>query len=90
VGDLACDEALFDRLRELRRTLASERGVPPYIVFSDVALRHMAREYPTTPAAFGLIHGVGDKKLKEFGDPFTAEIESFMENNPRQEFAEEG
>jgi ATP-dependent DNA helicase RecQ len=86
VGDLACDEALFDRLRELRRTLASERGVPPYIVFSDVALRHMAREYPTTPAAFGLIHGVGDKKLKEFGDTFTAEIAKFLETNPRKEF----
>ena len=86
VGDLACDEALFDRLRELRRTLASERGVPSYIVFSDVALRHMAREYPITLAAFGLIHGVGDKKLKEFGDTFTAEIEAFLENNSRQEF----
>ncbi|MDC0050653.1 DNA helicase RecQ [Verrucomicrobia bacterium] len=86
VGDLACDEALFDCLRELRRTLASERGVPPYIVFSDVALRHMAREYPITLAAFGLIHGVGDKKLKEFGDTFTAEIEAFLENNPRKEF----
>lgn len=86
VGDLACDEALFDRLREMRRTLASERGVPPYIVFSDVALRHMAREYPITLAAFGLIHGVGDKKLKEFGDTFTAEIEAFLENNSRQEF----
>jgi ATP-dependent DNA helicase RecQ len=90
VGDLACDEALFDRLRELRRTLASERGVPPYIVFSDVALRHMAREYPTTPAAFGLIHGVGDKKLKEFGDTFTAEIEKYLEANPRKEFDARG
>jgi len=86
VGNLACDEALFDRLRELRRNLASERGVPPYIVFSDVALRHMAREYPITASAFGLIHGVGDKKLKEFGDTFTAEIEAFLESNPRQEF----
>jgi len=88
VGDLACDETLFDRLRELRRTLASERGVPPYIVFSDVALRHMAREYPITLTAIGLIHGVGDKKLKEFGDTFTAKIESFLENNPRQEISE--
>ncbi len=86
VGDLACDEALFDRLRELRRTLASERGLPPYIVFSDVALRHMAREYPITLAAFGLIHGVGDKKLKEFGDAFTSEIAKFLEANPRQEY----
>ncbi len=86
VGDLACDEALFDCLRELRRTLASERGVPPYIVFSDVALRHMARDYPITLTDFGLIHGVGDKKLEEFGDMFTAEIEKYLEANPRKEF----
>jgi ATP-dependent DNA helicase RecQ len=61
--------------------------VPPYIVFSDVALRQMAREYPMTLETFGLIHGVGDKKLKEFGDMFTAEIEKYLEDNPRQEFA---
>ena len=45
-GELACDQTLFDQLRTLRRELASERGVPPYIIFGDVALRHMAREYP--------------------------------------------
>ena len=43
----------------------------------------MAHDYPDTLGAFGLIHGVGDNKLKEFGDTFTAEIESFLENNPR-------
>ena len=47
-GEITCDEALFERLRELRKRLADERDVPAYIVFSDVALRQMAREYPTT------------------------------------------
>src|SRR6201999_3480182 len=42
-GEIDCDEALFDRLRQLRKRLADERGVPPYIVFSDVSLRQMAR-----------------------------------------------
>ena len=86
-GGIECDEALFDQLRALRLSLATERGVPPYIVFSDVALRQMARGYPMTLETFGLIHGVGDKKLKEFGDMFTAEIEKYLEDNPRQEFA---
>ena len=45
-GEIACDEALFERLRQLRKRLADERGVPPYIVFSDVSLRQMARDYP--------------------------------------------
>ena len=86
-GDLECDEALFEKLRDLRRELASERGVPPYIIFGDVALRHMARDYPTTLGAFGLGHGVGEKKLNEFGEIFTKEITSYLENNPKREFA---
>ena len=86
-GDLECDEALFEKLRDLRRELASERGVPPYIIFGDVALRHMAHDYPTTLAAFGLGHGVREKKLNEFGEIFTKEITSYLENNPKREFA---
>ena len=86
-GDLECDEALFEKLRDLRRELASERGVPPYIIFGDVALRHMARDYPTTLGAFGLGHGVGEKKLNEFGEIFTKEITSYLENNQKREFA---
>ncbi|MDP7011723.1 MAG: DNA helicase RecQ [Verrucomicrobiota bacterium] len=86
VGDLKCDEALFEQLRMLRRSLADDRGVPAYIIFSDVALRHMAREYPATLSAFGLINGVGEKKLNEFGEVFTKEIALYLETNPPQEF----
>ncbi|MEY2407538.1 MAG: ATP-dependent helicase RecQ [Verrucomicrobiota bacterium] len=88
-GAIACDEALFDRLRTLRKRLADERGVPPYIVFSDVALRQMARNCPTDAAGFLRISGVGDKKLAEFGDLFLAEIASFIATNPRQIYAED-
>ena len=45
-SDFGYDELLFEKLRQLRRRLADERNVPPYIVFSDVSLRHMAHEYP--------------------------------------------
>jgi len=85
-GELACDQTLFDQLRTLRRELASERGVPPYIIFGDVALRHMAREYPSTLAEFGHIHGVGEKKLNEYGELFTQAITTYLETNPKQGF----
>jgi ATP-dependent DNA helicase RecQ len=69
--------------------LAEERSVPSYIIFSDVALRQMARTYPATEAEFARISGVGEKKLHEFGAIFLAEIASYLRSNPRQAFAEE-
>jgi ATP-dependent DNA helicase RecQ len=86
VGDLACDETLFESLRELRLHIARDLGLPPYIVFGDVSLRHMARAYPTTPDEFGQIHGVGDRKLQEFGDRFLAVIREHLTRHPRQTF----
>jgi ATP-dependent DNA helicase RecQ len=88
-GEIACDEALFERLRQLRKQLADERGVPPYIVFSDVSLRQMARDYPANEREFARISGVGEKKLQEFGTAFLAEIAAHLQANPRQMFAED-
>jgi ATP-dependent DNA helicase RecQ len=51
-GEIACDEALFEKLRALRKQLADERSVPSYIIFSDVALRQMARIYPASDKGF--------------------------------------
>jgi ATP-dependent DNA helicase RecQ len=89
VGEIACDEALFETLRGLRKSLADERGVPPYIVFSDVALRQMARQYPTRASEFSQISGVGQRKLDEYGEVFMTEIAAFLQDHPRQMFAEE-
>ena len=89
IGEITCDEALFERLRGLRKRLADERGVPPYIVFSDVALRQMARSYPSNEREFTRISGVGERKLAEFGKTFMGEIAGFLQTNPRQIFAEE-
>jgi ATP-dependent DNA helicase RecQ len=89
VGDITCDEALFDRLRELRKRLADQLNVPAYIVFSDVALRQMARTYPTTQGEFARISGVGEKKLREFGAAFLGEIAFHLQENPRQMFADD-
>ena len=88
VGEIACDEVLFEQLRQLRKRLADERGLPPYIIFSDVSLRQMARDYPSTETEFTRISGVGARKLEEFGKVFLAEIASHLQQNPRQIFAD--
>jgi ATP-dependent DNA helicase RecQ len=89
IGEIACDEALFERLRQLRKRLADERGLPPYIIFSDVSLRQMAREYPSTTGEFARISGVGERKLAEFAEVFLAEVQEYLRNHPRQIFAED-
>jgi ATP-dependent DNA helicase RecQ len=89
VGDIACDDVLFDRLRQLRKKLADERAVPSYIIFSDVALRQMARNYPANDREFSRISGVGQKKLEEFGELFLAEIALHLLTAPRQIFADD-
>jgi ATP-dependent DNA helicase RecQ len=83
-GEIACDEALFESLRRLRKQLADQRGVPPYIVFSDVSLRQMARQYPRTEIEFSCISGVGEAKLREFSHAFLDAIQTYLESNPRQ------
>ena len=88
-GEISCDEVLFERLRQLRKRLADERDVPAYIILSDVALRQMARDYPTGERELARISGVGEKKLREFGAVFLAEISSHLTSNPRQIFADD-
>jgi len=89
IGEIACDEALFEKLRGLRKQLADERGVPPYIVFSDVSLRQMARFYPANERELSRVSGVGDRKLREFGEVFLREIAAHLRSNPRQIFADD-
>ena len=68
------DSGLIERLRALRRKLADERKVPAFVVFSDRALQDMAARKPQTRDEFLDVHGVGQKKLEEYGDSFLAEI----------------
>ncbi len=83
-GEIDCDEMLFDRLRRLRKRLADARNVPAYIIFSDVSLRQMAQYYPSNEVEFARISGVGERKLKEFGSRFIAEIAAYRGSNPTQ------
>jgi ATP-dependent DNA helicase RecQ len=73
-ADLPVDTALFERLRELRRHLARERSVPPYLIFNDRTLAELAARKPRTSEEFRAIKGVGDKKAAELGPLFLARI----------------
>jgi ATP-dependent DNA helicase RecQ len=71
------DRPLFEELKKLRMEFATERGVPPYIIFGDATLRELARYRPTTIARFLAIRGVGERKCEDFGGRFIARIEEF-------------
>jgi ATP-dependent DNA helicase RecQ len=71
------DRELFDELRILRHDLAAQAGVPAYIVFTDETLRHFARIRPSTLAGMRAVHGVGDKRLADYGDAFLACITQY-------------
>jgi len=68
------DRDLFEALRVLRKEMAEERQVPPYVIFSDATLREFARIRPSTLERMHLVYGVGETKLKDFGARFLALI----------------
>lgn len=73
------DDPLFDALRALRRDLAKEAGVPPYVVFHDSTLRDLAAKRPRTDADLDHISGIGERKREVYGRAFLAVIEQFPE-----------
>jgi ATP-dependent DNA helicase RecQ len=72
-------DALFQKLRSLRKQLADERSIAPYMVFADSTLKAMAQQQPQTLAEFAAISGVGSRKLIQYGDKFIEVIRSFRE-----------
>ena len=75
--DTTFDDGLFEELRRLRKRLADERGVPPFVIFADTSLRDMARRMPRDESSFLQITGVGEQKLKWFGPVFTEAISGY-------------
>jgi len=71
------DQQLFESLRELRKELAREQGVPPYVVFSDVTLKHLAARKPTDELSMLSIPGIGRTKYERYGQAFGQVIETF-------------
>lgn len=73
---------LFERLRQLRLTIAKEEGMPPYIVFSDRTLIDMCAKLPGTEGEMLGVSGVGENKFRKYGKRFMEEIAAFLEENP--------
>jgi ATP-dependent DNA helicase RecQ len=73
------DRALFEQLRAVRRRLAEEHRVPPYVIFSDKTLHEMCRHFPVTSSAMRRIAGVGDVKLDRYGGDFLEVIKTYVE-----------
>jgi ATP-dependent DNA helicase RecQ len=79
------DRELFEKLRLWRKKIADEKGVPPYVIFGDLALRQMAFYLPQSEENFSRISGVGQEKLKQYGKIFTEVIQTYAKENNRRE-----
>lgn len=75
------DKALFERLRDVRKALATASHIAPYMVFSDNSLQAMATEKPTTQAEFSIIYGVGELKCQKYWRPFTTAIRDHLQEH---------
>jgi ATP-dependent DNA helicase RecQ len=77
----AYDEALFELLKNLRKKIAKEKSLPPYVIFQDPSLEEMATTYPATKEDLANINGVGMGKVVKFGKPFLDLITKYLEEN---------
>jgi ATP-dependent DNA helicase RecQ len=76
------DRTLFERLRIVRKRIAEEQELPPYVIFSDRTLHEMCRRFPSTLPEMRRISGVGDAKLERYGRDFVREIQGYLDENP--------
>jgi ATP-dependent DNA helicase RecQ len=76
------DHILFEKLRTLRKQVADEQQVPPYIIFSDRTLHEMCRHYPADLSDMTNISGIGDAKLERYGTAFVKAIKTYLDENP--------
>jgi ATP-dependent DNA helicase RecQ len=77
----AHDPVLFDALKSLRKKVAKEKNLPPYVIFQDPSLEEMATVYPVTEEELSHINGVGGGKVAKFGKPFIELITKYVEDN---------
>ena len=83
--ELAHDESYSPTYANCGKPWRMNADVPAYVIFSDVALRQMAQDYPANEQEFLRISGVGSRKLEEFGADFLAAIAEYLESNPRKQ-----
>ncbi|HEX7017139.1 MAG TPA: DNA helicase RecQ [Cyclobacteriaceae bacterium] len=77
----AYDDKLFEILKTLRKKIAREKNLPPYVIFQDPSLEEMATTYPTTPEELASVNGVGMGKVRKFGQEFLEAIQNYVEEN---------
>jgi len=80
--EMDCDAELLDHLRVIRKDVADESNVPPYIVFADRTLREMAAYMPASAEEFVCLHGVGESKLAKYGERFLLEVADYGQSHP--------
>ncbi|MGB5383911.1 MAG: ATP-dependent DNA helicase RecQ [Lutimonas sp.] len=80
-GGGATDEVLMEMLRDLRKKVGKQKGVPPYAVFQDPSLEDMTLKYPVNIEELSNVHGVGEGKAKKYGKPFVDLIAKYVEEN---------
>ncbi|MEJ1931579.1 DNA helicase RecQ [Nostoc sp. NIES-2111] len=78
-------EALLHKLRSLRKQLADEQSVPPYVIFHDSTLKLMVQAQPQNLLEFSKLSGVGSHKLAQYGEKFIAEIRAYRQEKSSQE-----
>lgn len=83
-------DSLFEKLRQLRLTLAQEEGIPAYLIFNDATLKEMEKERPLTDEDFIRINGVGKKKMQDYGYKFIKEIIAFTKEKPTKKKVKKG
>ncbi|CAM3916651.1 DNA helicase RecQ [Mesobacillus zeae] len=85
IRQVANDDPLFEELRELRKSIADEERVPPFVIFSDTSLKDMCARLPVNEEDFLQVSGVGQHKLEKYGKPFIERIILFREAHPERE-----
>ena len=80
-GGVAYDEELLGMLKALRKKIAKEKNLPPYVIFQETSMEEMATTYPTTREEMAQINGVGMGKVQKFGKPFVDLIARYVEDN---------
>ena len=82
IKQVSKSDPLFEELREVRKRIAAHENVPPFVIFSDAALKDMCAKLPKTNEEFLQVSGVGEHKLQKYGLEFIQAIRAFMEANP--------
>ena len=85
VREISKDDHLFESLREVRRAIAERENVPPFVIFSDAALKDMCAKLPRTSEDFLGVSGVGELKLQKYGLEFIQAIRQFCEAHPERQ-----